>query len=448
MTGEQIAVNLQSAATGSSTINTTFTVPADAIINSETFARFRWSSTANLDATAAATDGEVEDYALTIIENIVVIESSVISGRVFVDTNVDTINDIGEQGIAGTVVVMIDIASGVCQSTKTTGSGDYTFLNVFDGNYEIYQAHGETTPVPQSCGTTLMKNPVGYQSTTPDIQTVEVVGLDISSLDFGEVAGTNSPISGNTGSGITFEPDHQGVVLPGNTTFYAHTFSTEADGTVNFTTSDSGNSSAGWSHNLYRDADCSGTLNGTEANTAITNMDFTVNAGSRVCIIDKVFSPSNAASQDQYEVNTKATFSFAGGILSDATLEVTDLTLTGQTAAGNQVSPSRLELTKTVENLTQMTSETTTLNTAKPMEILRYHLYYRNSGSEPITDLHVRDAVPAYTQYIINSSACDTTPTFMTCTPNVNIEELTWDFTGTLPSGSAGKVSYEVIINN
>ena len=123
--------------------------------------------------------------------------------------------------------------------------------------------------------------------------------------------------------------------------------------------------------------------------------------------------------------------------------------LAGQlTAAGHQVSPSRLELTKTVENLTQMTSETTTLNTAKPMEILRYHLYYRNSGSEPITDLHVRDAVPAYTQYIINSSACDTTPTFMTCTPNVNIEELTWDFTGTLPSGSAGKVSYEVIINN
>ena len=40
-------------------------MPSDATTN-QTFARFRWSTTAGLDATTAATDGEVEDYALTI----------------------------------------------------------------------------------------------------------------------------------------------------------------------------------------------------------------------------------------------------------------------------------------------------------------------------------------------------------------------------------------------
>ena len=32
----------------------------------QTFARFRWSTTSGLDTTTAATDGEVEDYAVTI----------------------------------------------------------------------------------------------------------------------------------------------------------------------------------------------------------------------------------------------------------------------------------------------------------------------------------------------------------------------------------------------
>ena len=40
-------------------------VPGTATLT-QTFARFRWSSTVGLDTTTAATDGEVEDYAVTI----------------------------------------------------------------------------------------------------------------------------------------------------------------------------------------------------------------------------------------------------------------------------------------------------------------------------------------------------------------------------------------------
>ncbi len=63
--GEQVASDLQSGSGGTSTINVPVTVPANAT-TSQTFARFRWSTTSGLDSTSAAPDGEVEDYALTV----------------------------------------------------------------------------------------------------------------------------------------------------------------------------------------------------------------------------------------------------------------------------------------------------------------------------------------------------------------------------------------------
>lgn len=62
--GERIATDLQLAAT-SGTINVPVTVPPGAALT-PTMARFRWSSIAGLDANAAAFDGEVEDYTLTV----------------------------------------------------------------------------------------------------------------------------------------------------------------------------------------------------------------------------------------------------------------------------------------------------------------------------------------------------------------------------------------------
>lgn len=68
--GEQIATNLQDNGTGD-TDNTTgkiafsVTVPATAT-TSQIYARFRWSTMKDLTATTAASDGEAEDYALTL----------------------------------------------------------------------------------------------------------------------------------------------------------------------------------------------------------------------------------------------------------------------------------------------------------------------------------------------------------------------------------------------
>ncbi len=64
--GEQIATNLQYSAGTSGTLSVPVTVPAGAT-TSQTYARFRWSTTSGLNSsTTAASDGEVEDYALTV----------------------------------------------------------------------------------------------------------------------------------------------------------------------------------------------------------------------------------------------------------------------------------------------------------------------------------------------------------------------------------------------
>ena len=124
-----------------------------------------------------------------------------------------------------------------------------------------------------------------------------------------------------------------------------------------------------------------------------------------MCIINKVYAPASVPAQDRYNVDVTATFTFpdrtTGPTTPPITLSVTDLTVAGQTAepptpTTPAVGESRLVLTKTVENRTQMTGETETLNYAEPGDVLMYRIYYRNTGTGPVIDLRVNDSVPPY----------------------------------------------------
>ena len=70
--GEQVAINVTDNGTGdgnaaTGTIQLTFTVPANAVLG-QTFSRFRWSSQTGLDPfVLVGRDGEVEDYASTVL---------------------------------------------------------------------------------------------------------------------------------------------------------------------------------------------------------------------------------------------------------------------------------------------------------------------------------------------------------------------------------------------
>ena len=85
----------------------------------QTFARFRWSTTAGLDTITAATDGEVEDYAVTIEPS-----TAPISGTVFLDNGTgagaiphDGLIQGDEPGEGAVTVEAVDALTGDLVST-------------------------------------------------------------------------------------------------------------------------------------------------------------------------------------------------------------------------------------------------------------------------------------------------------------------------------------------
>jgi len=381
----------------------------------------------------------LDDYRVEVPLNVYAV-----SGKVYEDINTNSTFDTGENGIYDVTIVLYDPSTGSCRSTKTNSEGEYAFFPVSPGNYQVIESALEKVTTPAQCPPTA-QDPSGYRSTTDNTLNVSVVDSSIDNQDFGDV------------SGPTFEPSHNDSILPGNVTFYAHTFRTPASGTVAFTTSASGQQATGWSHVTYRDSNCDGELNGAEANTPIASINFGVSADSEFCIINKVYAPANAPANDRYTIATTANFTYQGGdtqplVVNDVTMVTGDVSPTTPATTSTQVTPavgaSQLELRKTVENTTQNTGETATANQAKPGDFLTYRIYYRNTGTGPITDLVVKDSVPAFTSFVLGTESCDSTPPGMSCTPNVVFDNLHWGFTGKLGAGASGSVSYEVMVSD
>ncbi|MGB0846809.1 MAG: isopeptide-forming domain-containing fimbrial protein [Thiolinea sp.] len=364
-----------------------------------------------------------------------VVEVLSISGTVYVDTNSDTLLSGGESGISGVTMVLFDTLSGLCRSTTTNSLGQYQFFAVAPGGYQVIQSANESVPIPNQCPPQPL-NPLGYTSTTPNNLSFIVSSTNVMDQNFGEL------------SGPTFEPDHNGQVVPGGVILYAHTFKTPADGTVSFSSSVGGTASSGWSHVLYQDSNCDGALNGTEANSPLSGANLSVSSGGQICTINKVYAPATASAQEHYQVTQQAEFAYSGGGLAIETLQVIDNTITSNGVNSPETGGGSLELRKSVENLTQSTAETDTANQAIPGDVLKYRIYYTNKGTGDITDLQVNDTVPVFTGFILSSQACETTPTTLACTTSANFDELSWEFTGTLEAGDTGYVSYEVMVDN
>ncbi|CAA6824060.1 MAG: Unknown protein [uncultured Thiotrichaceae bacterium] len=392
--------------------------------------RIRLSTDAYLtadNAKVALFDGEVEDYSFTVVEGVKV------SGSVFNDSNVSGgIKESAENGLSNVTVVLYDAVNTRCMSTKTDAEGYYQFTDVTTGPYTLYEAANESVANPAQCPPAA-RDLVGYRSTTVNMRSITVSNADIIKQDFGDVL---PPM---------FSPDHSNTVLPNNVVHYAHKFTTRGNGNVSFTSDNSVPASVGWSSVLYRDIDCNGQLDGADGNAAIA-ASLPVTAGKDICLINKVFAPSNMSNGESFINKIRADYDFNGNTVAGVmTLEVTDLTKAN--SADTEGGVSRLELRKTVENTSQGTAETETQNEAKPTNVLKYRIYYRNTGTAGLTELVIKDTVPIYT-VLKNSPVCGIPlpATLTSCTPSVNGDDITWSFlpTDTLKGGDGGHVSYEV----
>jgi uncharacterized repeat protein (TIGR01451 family) len=191
----------------------------------------------------------------------------------------------------------------------------------------------------------------------------------------------------------------------------------------------------GWTQLIYRDTNCSGTLDGAEGNAPLAG-PIAVVAGDQVCIVVKDNIPVTAPYNGRNVISVTSTFNGA------STITRTDVTTVG--AAGG----AGLTLQKSVRNVTQGGAVTTT-GSARPNDVLEYTITYTNTSGGPVTAIVVTDATPAFTTYL--AATCNAplpaslTACNVTSQPAVNAAgSVVWTLTGSLLSNGSGSVSYTV----
>lgn len=402
-------------------------IPAGTIQAGNLWLRVRISTDTNLAANNASVplfDGEMEDYQLNPKNGVRV------SGFVFNDENVSGgIKETNEKGISKVTVVLHNTTSNTCTSIKTNGQGYYQFSGVLAGSYTLYEAAYETVTTPKTCPS-IASDLKAYRSTTANNQAITVANVDISQQDFGDVL---SPL---------FSPNNSKTILAGNTVFYPHRFTPRSTGTVSFSSANSGNTVPDWINTLYRDDNCNGILDGKEANVPIIN-NLAATANNAICLINSVYAPNNVINGERYQNLIRADFNFNNNALAGiSVLNVRDVSKANVSTSSS--TDSKLELRKSVQNITQNGTETETQNQAKPSDVLKYRIYYSNQGAGVITDLKINDIAQEFTLLQGGSATCDTTPAGLNCSPVENDPDVKWLFTGSLKGGAKGVVSYQV----
>ncbi|MEO9969324.1 MAG: GEVED domain-containing protein [Hyphomonadaceae bacterium] len=439
-TGEQIASDLQLTSGTSGTISVPVTVPSDAVLT-QTFARFRWSTTGGLDSTASASDGEVEDYAVTIEPG-----SIPVSGTVFFDNGTGTGATAHDGLIQGTepragdvTVEAIDALTGdLVVTTQTNADGTYTLL----------------LPDTQGGRETIVRiAPPADAFLISNLSALPIAEVDPANGMF-----TFTPTLGTDRAGLNFglatEPrlteDQSQSINSGGTALFAHRFSAGAPVEVSFGVENivSG-TETNFTNALFLDADCSGTI---DAGEILLTGSRTLTADETICLLVRVASASGSAQGEslQFELvasglyaNTSETFR----LVNHDTVTITDA--------------AALRLTKTVCNPQTGLCDAVTgagfdvANTGAPGDVLIYRIAFDNLGSEPLEDVVVNDDTPAFSSLGATLPSVVSNPIGLTCALSVPATPVTayqgpleWACPGQMLAGAQGIVSFEVQIAN
>lgn len=273
-----------------------------------------------------------------------------------------------------------------------------------------------------------------YRNATPS--------TDILVFSFGQLSGSITNLNFGMVQPNSFTTDNTQTALPNTVVFYAHTYTAGSGGAVSFNTSAAPSPSvSGWVETIYRDSNCNGQLDSGEPQiTAAT----TLTAGQSICIIDRESFPANVTTGAQNVVTVTATFSYANAnpAMSSDVQKHTDTTIVSDSTA--------LKLIKAVSS-----------NSALPGSILRYTITYTNQSSQPLNNLVINDATPAFTTFVSasagafpgNLTACmKTTPAGgpVSCgnaQPAGGTGGITWNFAGSLQPSSSGSVTFQAQVN-
>ncbi len=241
----------------------------------------------------------------------------------------------------------------------------------------------------------------------------------------------------------TFSPDGQQSAAPGTVVSYPHVFHAAMAGTVSFSTLSAPSPNiAGWNSVIYRDDDCSGTLNGAETSAAPLTAAVAVTPGSQVCIIVREFIPATAPLNATNTVSVRALFT-PSGPGSTQTLTRTDITTATASGAG-------LALAKSVRNVT-LGGAAGTSNVAASGHTLEYSITYTNNGSTPLGSIVITDSTPAFSNFVLAACTPPLPATLSSCSVTVQPSvggsgAMAWTLGGNSAPGASGSVVFRVTV--
>ncbi|WP_333654387.1 hypothetical protein [Acinetobacter johnsonii] len=362
----------------------------------------------------------------------------VFSGRVFNDnsgtTMVDSnayngIEDIGELGIAGSVVELQDCSTqAVLASATTDKNGDFRIQTLQD----VFSSRSKVCLV--------QRNVNGYDSVSAK-QKGSV--LEKTTNDLFEISKVQSVTSyegflfGDAELQLVLSQNGQKTIAAGDVVDYPHELMAKSVMNVLNVMESKEQQPANnqpWQSLVYVDSNCNAQLD--QGESLLTSR--TIKANEKVCLIQRVVSPTTGQGGDRFiasfKVNGKGTYSTATAKESNS---VNDITTIG--TAGLNIT-KLVRKTSTCPAPSNNSTPFTVSNQAAKGDYLEYQMTYTNNSNKNLVDVVLKDSVPVGTVY--GTMSC----TASGCQTEANAGQLKWTIPGVLAPKQKGQVGFCVRI--
>lgn len=386
-----------------------------------------------------------ESATLFSLEQLIVIEGVVFNDNGIGGVAHDGVRGSGEAALAGVTVEVRDNTGASLIGSAVTAA---------DGNYQI--------AIPSSYGSTAVAGSVvdteGYMAISEYFR--EDPG-NTGSVTDGLINFTpllTHPTSYKLDFGRVRKPvwvaDSVAEKEPGGVVYHSHRYTPHSSGTLDFSivSESSLPANSTWQSVLFLDDNCNGALDPGETNVP-ASVSASVASTPLVCVISKVFVPTDVSDGDTYTYSVQATMTYEDSAATGHAVviqqSITDMTRVISAEEG------LLVLSKTVRNVSTAGTPTTS-NAALPGHTLGYNIVFSNTGGGAITDLLISDHTPAYSTLAQPVTCPATLPDGISnCTviaPSAaeNVAgysgDVQWTFEGALTSGASGQLGYEVAV--
>ena len=364
----------------------------------------------------------------------------VFSGRVFNDnsgTTSDTSKaynaavDAGELGIAGSVIELQDCSSkAVLASATSNANGEFriqTLQDVFSGRSNVCLVQRNLTGF-DSVSSAKASNVTATADSTNDQFTIPKANNVTSYEGF---------LFGDAELQLILSQNGQKTIVAGDVVDYPHELMAKSVMNVLNLTESKEQQPANnqpWQSLVYVDSNCNAQLD--QGESLLTSR--TIKANEKVCLIQRVISPTTAQGGDRFiasfKVNGKATYSSATAKESNS---VNDITTIG--TAGLSIS-KLVRKTTACPAPSNNTTPFTVSNQAAKGDYLEYQMTYTNNSNKNLVDVVLKDSVPIGTVY--GAMSCTATG----CQTEANAGQLKWTIPGVLAPKQKGQVGFCVRI--